>query len=221
MTSWGFTEENSNIIVNAYKQIGEIYSKIAFMSMDEIRRIHPKYWQQYRSLEEEIDVNGHEMATTGFETCCNKMIDVWNKIAAERLKEYEFLISIGETPSFKHVDYSLSFVKDEKTDVIPVGYVTLSEIRDYFDNKISIKQLQDRNVTYYDSVANRRKSNEALIGPIGLSNDGTGDLNFKWNNIKKEPEFIPVKQEIQSFLLPLDIEEKIEVAKDIPMLCLD
>ena len=185
---WGTTEGNMALVSNAYKRISDLYCEISYISMDEIKRESPIYWEQYRNCERELDDKCKDLSTDGYTDITNKMISVWTKIVEKVTRETDELVASGmPLPEKREADYGISFYKEEgKAETVPVGFVTSEEIRLYFDNKLSVKEIQQRNITEYDDVCGRRVSTEMLIGPCGLMNDGTGNVKFNWKEVPRQ-----------------------------------
>jgi hypothetical protein len=193
---WGTTEGNMALLSDAYKKISELYCQISYVSMDEIKRESPRYWEQYRSCEKELDDKCNDLSTEGYKILTDKMVSVWTKIVDKVENETNELVAAGmPPPQKKPVDYGISFCKeDSKAETISVGFITQDEIRLYFDNKISVKEIQERNVTEYNEACGHRTSSTLLVGPCGLSNDGTGNVKFNWREAPAKTSASPSLQ---------------------------
>jgi hypothetical protein len=187
----GFLGNNLKIIEDGYKKVAEVYDKISFYSIDDIKRCHPVYWKQYIDCEREIDKNGEDLHSEGYRVIMDKIVQIWENIGKAINEEFYRNLAKGmPLPSKKDPEYVMTLYRmDSSTqEIVSVGFLTAEEMKDWREKKVTVAELQKRNIDDYDVSIGHRASTEQLIGPLALQDDGTGDRKFSWKKNMKLSE---------------------------------
>lgn len=174
----GFTKQNIEFIAEGYDRICELYKRISYYDMLEIKRCYPVYFRTYEDTERDIDRNGANMSTPQFKFACEKMVATWENIVQKIEIEVNNNCKRGmPRPVAKGTYSGLAIYRDDLVweKMIRVGYCTPKEIKDWLDKKITIAELIERNKKEHNDDLGRR-FNKGFMIYCELSNDGSLDI---------------------------------------------
>jgi hypothetical protein len=200
----GFTIQHCQWLCEGYGRIGELYKRISFYDMNDIQRCHPIYYKQYLDVEKDLDKNGHQMNSAMFKHSCEKMVAAWENIVMKMEQEVENNCKKGmPRPVSKATFSGMAIYRDDlaMSQLIPVGWCTPQEIKDWMNKKITIKDLRKRNHDEYNHELGRRFS-KSLMLYCDLSDDGSlnkkeGPIDFKKINEQQEKTFADKQYEYE------------------------
>jgi hypothetical protein len=185
----GWTQRNLQRLCDGYGRIGEIYKRISFCDIADIRRCHPILWKTYTDCEKDFDILGHKMAENQFKCQIEKMATIWENIALKVSRDVAYNVKRGMPPPISNATHDgLRIYKDGSTDMVQVGYCTLQEIKDWLDFKITIQDLQEKNTREFRPELGRRFNNSFMIFCE------LGEAEKKPEPIKEDPKAIITKQ---------------------------
>jgi len=165
--NFGFNEKNTKIMDDMYKEVFAIQNSLYWLELVDVQRSCPKLWEAWCDIEDKIDARANMMYYDNFVTLKTEAIRIWNKIESickADIAEY------GAAPQKANVPWALTFVHDKRKaiEICEVGFITQKELDLYFQKKITVKELQLKN------LAPRVYDGDMLLGPVGLGQDGTG-----------------------------------------------
>jgi hypothetical protein len=165
--NFGFNAKNTKIVDEMYKEVFAIQNSLYWLELVDIQRSCPKLWTAWCDIEDKIDARAGMMYYDNFVTLKTEAIRIWNKIESTCKAD---VVEAGIKPEKSVVPWALTFVHDKRkaTEICETGFVTQKELDLYFQKKVTVKELQMKNLTQ------RTYDGEMLIGPVGLGQDGTG-----------------------------------------------
>jgi hypothetical protein len=165
--NFGFNSKNSKIIDDMYKEVFAIQNSLYWLELVDIQRSCPKLWQAWCDIEDKLDARANMMYYDNFMSTKTEAIRIWNKIESTCKAD---VAESGIKPEKISVPWAITFALDKRkaTEICEVGFITQQELDLYFQKKITVKELQMKN------LSKREYAGEMLIGPVGLGQDGTG-----------------------------------------------
>lgn len=166
----GWNQRNRQIIKEAYAEIMDIQKRIDWVNLVDLQRMHPKLWSAWCDLEEKIESRADLMVYNDYMAWKVEALKIWNRLEGYVNQELEEMMARGMArPAPVQNPWALTFIQDRRkpTDICEVGYVTQEELDLYFQKKITVRELQLKNLQ-------KREESSLLMGPVGLGQDGTG-----------------------------------------------
>lgn len=167
-------------LMDIYERIGIAYKRISWMDVVEIKRCYPVYFRVYEDCERELDKSGHTLDQPTFRHMCEKMATAWDNMVYKVEQDLKNNAKRGMPAPLSHATPSglRIYREDTVTPLVRVGYCTLDEIKLWVEKKITIEELQKRNVAEFSKEFGRRFNKQFMIY-CELAEEPKVSLNLK------------------------------------------